>query len=487
MRDVAFEEARVPDTPLDAVVVGAGPNGLAAAITLGRAGKRVRVVEARDNVGGAVHSAPLTLPGFTHDTCSAVYPLALVSPFLARFDWKAHGVEWIQPTYPLAHPFEDGSVALLHRSVHATAAALEDDARAWHRLFSSLTDDADKLARVLLGPLRLPRHPVAAMRFGWHAVRSTLALVESAFGGAHARALFAGLAAHANLPLTRRGSAAFGLFLGLLAHRVGWPLPRGGAQRVAEALADCVRAYGGEIVLGEEVRALDALPPSRVVLLDVAPGALATLAGARFPAAYHERLARFRHGPGVFKIDWALDGPIPWRNPQCAQAGTVHVGDTYEEIVISEDEVWEGKPPQRPFVLLAQPSAFDPTRAPDGKHAVWAYCHVPHGSTFDMTERIESQIERMAPGFSARILARSTRDTAALQADNPNLVGGDINGGVMDLGQLFARPAGWRRPYATPDPDLFLCSASTPPGGGVHGMCGVFAARAALRRLRRRR
>jgi phytoene dehydrogenase-like protein len=469
------------------VIVGAGPNGLAAAITLARAGRSVRVIEARDTVGGAMRSAALTLPGFVHDTCSAVYPLALASPFFRGVALAEHGLHWIQPTYPLAHPFEDGGVALLQRSVHATASGLGDDARAWHGLFGPLANDADKLVRCVLGPLRWPRHPLALARFGLPALRSSLSLLEGAFGGREARALFAGLAAHANLPLEQSGSAAFGLFLGLLAHRVGWPLPRGGAQQVAEALAGCLRAHGGEIDTNHNVESLATLPAARVLLLDVPPRALLALAGERFPSAYRERLGRFRHGPGVFKLDLALDGPVPWSNEHCAQAGTVHVGGTYEEIAIAEGEVWEDKHPQRPFVLLAQPSRFDPARAPEGQHVVWAYCHVPHGSTFDMSERIEAQIERFAPGLRGRIRARSARDTVALQRDNPNLVGGDINGGVMDLSQLFARPAGWRRPYATPDPDIFLCSASTPPGGGVHGMCGLFAARAALHRLRKHR
>lgn len=474
-------------TDLDAIVVGSGPNGLAAALTLARAGHRVRVLEAASGLGGSVRSAPLTLPGFTHDVCAAVFPLALASPFFRDVGTRKHGLEWIQPTYPLAHPFEDGSVALLHRSVHTTAAELDEDAAAWHRVFAALATDADRLARCLLGPARLPRHPVTLARFAVHAWRTTIGLVENVFVDRDARALFAGLAAHSNLPLERRGSAAFGLFLGALAHAFGWPFARGGAQRVSDALASCLRAYDGEIETDQRVESLDALPAARVVLCDVSPRALTALAGARFPAEYRERLARFRYGPGVFKLDLALDGPIPWRNAQCALAGTVHVGGTYEDIAISEAEVWDGKHPQRPFVLLAQPSSFDASRAPDGKHVAWAYCHVPPGSSVDMSEAIEAQIERFAPGFRARILARSRRDTAALEAENANLVGGDISGGVMDLAQIYARPAGWRHPYSTPDPDLFLCSASTPPGAGVHGMCGVFAARAAMRRLRRRR
>lgn len=476
----------MPESRLDAVIVGAGPNGLAAAITLARAGKRVRVIEARSTVGGAMRSAALTLPGFVHDTCSAVFPLAQASPFFRDLTLAEHGLHWIQPTYPLAHPFDNGGVALVQRSVHATASALGDDARAWHGLFGPLANDAERIARSVLGPLRWPRHPLALGRFGLLGLRSSLSLLEATFAGREARALFAGLAAHANLPLEQRGSAAFGLFLGLLAHSVGWPLPRGGAQSVAEALASCLRAHDGEIITNHQVESLTDLPAARVVLLDVPPRTLLALAVERFPSTYREQLARFRHGPGVFKLDLALDGPVPWRNAQCAHAGTVHLGGDWEDIVIAEGEVWEDRHPQRPFVLLVQPSCFDATRAPQGHHAIWAYCHVPHGSTFDMSQRIEAQIERFAPGFAARVLARSARDTSALQRDNPNLVGGDINGGVMDLAQLFARPAGWRRPYATPDPDIFLCSASTPPGGGVHGMCGLFAARAALRRLRKR-
>ncbi len=464
-------------------MVGAGPNGLAAAITVAAAGRSVLLVEAAAAVGGGCRSAELTRPGFVHDVCSAIHPLAVASPVFRRLPLAAHGLEWVYPPSELAHPLDGGRAVLLERSLARTAAALGADGGAYRRLMGPLVDGWPALEGPLLRPLRpWTRSPLTLARFGLRGLRSASALAHRAFGGAEARALFAGLAAHSVLPLERVASAAAGLVLGALGHVAGWPLPRGGAQRLADALAAHLRSLGGEVQTGWRVGSLDELPPSRAVLLDVAPRQLVELAGERLPAGYRRRLARFRHGPGVFKLDLALDGPVPWAAPECARAATVHLGGTLEEIAAGEAAAWRGEPCERPFVLLAQPSLFDPGRAPAGGHTVWAYCHVPNGSTADLTAVVEDQIERFAPGFRERIVARATRTARELEAYNPNYVGGDIAGGVTDLRQLVARPVLRRVPYATPVPGLYLCSASTPPGGGVHGMCGYHAARAALRR-----
>ena len=467
----------------DAVVVGAGPKGLAAAITLARDRHSVLLVEAADTVGGGTRSAPLTLPGFVHDTCSAIHPFALASPFFRALPLAEHGLEWVHPPLPLAHPFDDGSAAVLERSIEGTAATLEDDAQAYRRLLEPLVDHSESLLHDILGPLRWPRHPLALLRFARLGLAPARRLLEQRFVGWRPRGLLAGLAAHSVLPLERAPSAAAGLLLAVLGHRVGWPFPRGGAQRLAEALAAHLRSLGGEIVTGTRVQDLGSLPRARVVLLDLTPRQVLRLQGLRLPKRFRRTLARFRYGPGVCKLDLALAASIPWRNPDCSRAGTVHVGGTLEEIAASESAVWRGEHPERPFVLVAQQSLFDPTRAPAGMHTVWAYCHVPHGSSYDMSARMEAQIERFAPGFRERILARRVRTTVDLEGDNPNLVGGDIGGGVLDLGQLFTRPSRRRDPYSTPADNIYMCSASTPPGGGVHGMCGHFAARSAARRL----
>ncbi len=466
----------------DAIVVGSGPNGLAAAITLARAGRSVVVYEANATVGGGVRSAELTLPGFMHDVCSAIHPLGATSPFFRTLPLAEHGLKWIYPPASLAHPFDGGAAALLVRSIRATAETLGLDAAAYRELMSPLVAVWDQLAGALLGPLRPPRHPLALLRFGRRAIRSARGLAERLFAGERAQAFFGGLGAHAIMPLERSPSAAFGLVLGILGHIAGWPLPRGGAQQIAHALASYLRALGGAIVTGAPVASADDLPPARAVLFDVTPRQLLRLAGDRLPAGYRRRLERYRYGPAAFKLDWALEGPIPWAAPACARAATVHLGGTLAEIAASERAAWEGQHAEIPFVLLAQPSLFDPTRAPAGKHVVWAYCHVPNASTFDMTERVERQIERFAPGFRDRILARSMMSPARLERYNPNYIGGDINGGVQDLWQLFTRPTLRLAPYTTPAPGLYICSSSTPPGGGVHGMCGYFAARAALHR-----
>lgn len=467
----------------NAVVVGAGPNGLAAAITLARAGWSVEVFEARETVGGGARSAELTLPGFVHDVCSAIHPLAAGSPFLAGLPLALHGLEWIHPPLPLAHPFDDGTAAVLARGFEETGESFADrqDARAWERLFRPFAESWEQLAPDLLAPPRWPRHPLHMARLGLAGLQAATNLARRRFRGSRARALFAGLAAHSFLPLERLPSAAFGLALGVSGHAIGWPLPKGGAQRISDALASLLRAWGGEIHTGRLVRSLRELPPSHAYLFDLTPAQLLRIEGIGWPRYYRRLLGRYRYGPGVFKMDWALSAPIPWRAEACRRAGTVHLGATIEEIAASERSAWNGPEDVRPFVLVAQPSLFDPTRAPAGAHTCWAYCHVLNGSREDRSAAIEAQIERFAPGFRSLVLARRTTNTAELEAYNPNCVGGDINGGAATLGQLFTRPVARLVPYATPDLRVFICSASTPPTGGVHGMCGHHAARAVLR------
>ncbi len=466
----------------DAVVVGAGPNGLAAAITLARAGRSVLVLEGAETVGGGLRSAELTLPGFVHDFCSAFHPLGIASPLWRSLPLAEHGLAWIQPPAALAHPFDDGTAVVVERDVAATASQLGVDAGAYRRLMGTFTGDWQHIIHDFLGPLRVPRYPFSLVRFGLAALWPATTLARLAFRGARARAVFGGMAAHSIMPLEWPATAAFGFMLGILAHAVGWPIVAGGSQRFADALASYLRSLGGEIVTGCTVHSLADLPPAGAALFDITPRQLVAIAGDRLPAGCQRRLGRYRHGPGVCKVDFALDGPIPWRAAECLQAGTIHVGGTLAEIAAAERAAWQGEHHERPFLILGQQSLFDPARAPAGKHTVWAYCHVPNGSTVDMTDRIVAQIERFAPGFRVRILASHTRTAAEMAAYNPNYIGGDINGGVQDLRQLFTRPVASLDPYATPARGLYLCSSSTPPGGGVHGMCGYWAAQAALRR-----
>ena len=467
----------------DAVVVGSGPNGLAAAITLARAGRSVTVYEAASTIGGGTRTEELTLPGFRHDVCSTIMPLTVASPFFRTIDLAGRGIEIVQPDAPVGHALDDGRAAVIERSVEATAESLGRDGPAWRRLFGPLVADADKLGAELLRPVvHPPRHPIALARFGLPAILPATLLGRLAFREAPARALLAGLSAHSMVDLGRPLSASFGLVLGLFAHAAGWPMIRGGAAAVADGLAAELRALGGTIETGRPVTSLAELPEARVVLLDTTPRAAVAIAGQRLPARTRRTYGRFRYGSGVFKLDWALDGPIPWRADGLRRAATVHLGGTMDEIARGERIVARGGHPERPFVLLVQYSPWDPSRAPAGRTTAWAYCHVPSGSAVDMTDRIEAQVERFAPGFRDRILARARRGPAELEADNPNYVGGDINAGIEDIRQLILRPGAFRDPYWTGAPGLYLCSSSTPPGGGVHGMSGHLAARSALRR-----
>jgi phytoene dehydrogenase-like protein len=467
-----------------ALVVGSGPNGLAAAIALLQGGLEAEVREAAGWVGGGLHSAELTEPGFVHDVCASVLPLALGSPFFRTLDLD---VEWVHPDAPAAHPLDDGSAVVLEHGLEETASGLGPDGAAYRRLVDPLVEAWNELAPALLGRVPpSPRRGLRAVRAAGPARVATAAraalgdarsVAGSLFETGRARAWFAGHCAHSMLPLERRPSAGFGLALVVAGHAVGWPLARGGSQSLAEALAVRVRELGGSIVTGDVVDEL----PDGLVLADVSPGELARLARGRLPGRYERRLRFWRHGPGAFKVDWALDGPIPWRAEECRRSGTVHLGGTLDEISRSEWDAWSGRVAERPFVLLVQPTLFDATRAPPGKHVAWAYCHVPNGSDMDMTDRIEAQVERFAPGFRELVLARSSLGPGDLEARNRNLVGGDLNGGAMDLGQVFRRPTARLVPWSTPLEGVYLCSSSTPPGGGVHGMCGYWAARAALK------
>jgi len=465
---------------VDAVVVGSGPNGLSAAVALAREGLSVVVLEASDTIGGGVRTAELTLPGFRHDICSAIHPMAVLSPFFR--DLKLN-VEWMEPQFALAHPLEDGSAAILERSIDATASRLGRDGDAYRRFLSPLVEAGDKLLRDILGSLLvIPKHPIILARFGIHAIHSADRVARK-FRDDRARALFAGCAAHSIVPLDHAGTGSFGTVMLVSGHLTNWPVARTGSQAIADALAQRLRSQGAEIRTGVRVASMRDIPPSRAVIFDVTPRQLAAIAGDELPSSYVRQLQRFRYGPGLFKIDWALDGPIPWQARDCSGASTVHVGGRLEEIAHHEAEVWRGRNTQRPFVLVGQQSLFDPTRAPAGKQTAWGYCHVPSGSTEDMTEAIERQLERFAPGFRDRILGRHTMNTAQLESHNPNLIGGDIAGGANMLKQVIFRPVVRLNPYTTPNPRIFLGSSSTPPGGGVHGMCGYWAARAALRRV----
>jgi phytoene dehydrogenase-like protein len=465
----------------DAVIVGSGPNGLAAAVVLSEAGRSVLVLEAKPTIGGGCRTEEATLPGYLHDICAAIHPMSLVSPLFKRLPLKDHGLRWAHAPIPLAHPFDDGSAAVLHRSLKATGATLGNDGDAWTELMSPFLVNADALFAELLRPIRLPHHPFMLARFGAMGLRSCSSLVRGHFREAKAKALFAGCAAHSFLLLDAAASASFGLVLALVGHATDWPCAQGGSQMIVDSLASYLRSLGGVIHVNHEVRGMNDIPASRAVLFDLAPSAVAKIAHDSLPSKYVRQLRAYRQGPGVFKLDWALSAPIPWIAQDCRRAATVHVGGTFEEISASEVDAVNGRVSGRPFVLVAQQSVFDRSRAPEGRHTGWAYCHVPHGSTSDMTERIEKQIERFAPGFKDVILARRPMFPADIEAHNSNMIGGDIGGGANDLAQFFFRPTMRWDPYSTPNPRLFICSSSTPPGGGVHGMCGYWGAQSALK------
>jgi phytoene dehydrogenase-like protein len=465
-------------TAYDTVVIGSGPNGLAAAIVMAKAGRSVLVLEAEKTIGGGTRSASLTLPGYLHDVCSAVHPMALASPFFRSLPLFKHGLEWIHPRFPLAHPLNNGMAVVLDRSLDATCQLLGPDGASYRKLLSPIIDRWEAMEGDILGPLGIPSHPMAMACFGVNAIQPASRLARRRFQTEAARMLFAGLAGHSILPLEKRATSAIGLVLAAVGHLYGWPIPKGGSQRIADALASYLRSLGGEIETGVRVGSLDELPTARSILCDLTPRGLLGIAAQSLPVRYQNALKKYKYGPGVFKIDWALRSPIPWTAKECAQAGTVHIGGSLEEIERSERAGWNGENPREPFVLLTQPSLFDSTRAPEGRHIAWAYCHVPNKSAFDMTERIESQVERFAPGFKERIHARCVSPPGVLEQHNANLVGGDISGGANILGQLFFRPT--RKNYSTPLRGLYLCSSSTPPGGGVHGMCGYHAARRAM-------
>lgn len=471
------------DAEYDAVVVGSGPNGLAAGIRLAQAGLKTLLLEGHETVGGGTRTAELTLPGFQHDVCSAIHPLGHASSFYSKLPLGEFGLDWVTPPAALAHPMDDGSAVVLSRDFNKTGATLGRDAGAYRKLLAPWVENWEALSAEILAPPHLPRHPLLLARFGIRALQSAAGLARRQFREEHARALFAGMAGHSFLPLEQLGSSAIGLVLGTLGHLNGWPFPRGGASALSDALAAYFESLGGEVQCGVRVKTRRDIPPARLVLFSTSTRDVLSVLGDELPRRYAKQLVRYRYGAGVFKVDWALSNPIPFAAAECARAGTVHLGGTLEEIAAGERTVAQGEHPERPLVLLAQQSRFDDTRAPAGKHVGWAYCHVPARSTVDMTAAIENQVERFAPGFRDTILARHTWTTREFESYNPNFVGGDINGGIADLRQLFFRPAPRLNPYSTPITGVYLASAITPPGGGVHGMCGYHAAEAALKTI----
>lgn len=466
----------------DAVIIGSGPNGLAAAIRLAEEGLSVKVFEKKETIGGGTRTDELTLPGFHHDVCSAIHPMAKASPYLQSLPLEDFGVKWIRPMIPVAHPLDDEPAGVLFRSLDKTVNHLGRDGNTYRRIVEPFLDSWDELLPGLLGPFRLlPDHPFLMARFGRHGLRSAKGFAKK-FKSKKMRALFAGLAGHGIMPFDKTATAGIGLVLGIAAHHVGWPYPRGGSHNITKAMGKYFESLGGEIETGAEITSLQQLPDASAILFDNTPRQILRIAGDRLTDRYAGKLRNFKYGCGVFKIDMALSDPIPWKDPLCRKAGTVHVGGTFEEIAASEQASAGGSHPEKPYVLVAQQSLGDESRAPAGQHTCWAYCHVPNGSTKDMSKPIINQIERFAPGFRDCILDRHTMNTKALHSYNPNYIGGDINGGKQDITQLFSRPAGLFDPYHIPETKLYICSSSTPPGGGVHGMCGYHAAESALNR-----
>jgi len=464
----------------DAVIVGSGPNGLAAAICLQQQGLSVLIIEGKNEIGGGLRSAELTLPGFIHDICSAIHPLAVGSPFFQQLPLADHGLEYIYPEIAAAHPLDNNTAVVLKQSITETAKLLGEDEETYLKLMQPIVNSWPSIAPDVLGPLHFPKHPLAMAKFGLSALTSATHLAKQ-FKTTEAKALLAGMAAHSMQPLSKLTTSVIALVLLANGHLQNWPIPKGGSNKIANALASYFVSIGGKIETGTYIKSLDQLPSAHAVLFDVSPKQLLQIAGHRFSAIYKWQLERYRYGMGVFKIDWALDAPIPFKSEACTKAGTIHIGNSIQEITTAEQQTWDGRNTDNPFVLLAQQSVFDATRAPAGKHTGWAYCHVPNGSTVDMTQAIENQVERFAPGFKDIILAKHTMNPAQMEDYNPNYVGGDINGGVIDINQLFTRPALRWSPYKTSAKGLYLCSASTPPGGGVHGMCGYNAAKKVLK------
>lgn len=470
-------------TDFDAIIVGSGPNGLAAAITLAEAGCSVLVVEARETVGGGTRTQELTLPNFKHDICSAIHPLAIASPYLKQLPLSEYGLEWVYPEASAAHPLDGGDAVMVYQDIVQTAQSLGIDEKIYRRVIGSISGQYEAIISDFLAPLRLPKNPIQFSLFGLMALLPAKRFADIFFRDDRTRALFAGMAAHSIQPLEHPATAAFGLMLLMLSHAVGFPMAKGGSQNITLAMAQYFTSLGGTIATNCKVHTLSDLPSAKKILFDVTPRQLVTITGEELPAGYRKKLGNYRYGPGVFKIDYALSEPAPWTNSDVGQAGTVHLGNSLDEIALSERQCTQGIHAEKPYVLFVQQSQFDTTRAPEGKHTAWAYCHVPHGSTVDMTDAIEVQIERYAPNFRDCVLERHTMTAMGMERYNPNYIGGDINGGVQDLGQLFTRPVMRRSPYTTPNSKLYICSSSTPPGGGVHGMCGYYAAQEALKTL----
>lgn len=465
----------------DAVIVGSGPNGLSAGVRLAQEGLKVLILEAKPTIGGGTRTQELTEPGFSHDVCSAVHPTAAGSPFLKTLDLEKFGLEFIHPEIPYVHPLDDGDAVAAYRSIEKTAEHLGIDGKAYLKIFKEFTDNWDYLSQDILGTLRVPKHPLLMARFGWYGLFSAKLFTNSLFKDPRTKSLFAGCAAHSIIPLSNAFTASFGLVLGSSAHAVGWPFVKGGSSAITTALAELFISLGGEIITDHEVRSMADIPSSRSVLFDLTPRQIAKIADKELPNTYKKKLLNYTYGPGTFKIDWALSEPVPWKNELSRKAGTLHLGGTFQELAASEEAVWKGEHHEKPYVLVAQPSLFDETRAPSGKHTLWAYCHVPNGSEKDMTRIIEDQIERFAPGFRDTIISKHTMHSKEMELYNSNYIGGDINGGAQIAKQLFGRPVLKWDPYKIPSDGLYICSSSTPPGGGVHGMSGYHAAESVLK------